>query len=185
LDTSADEKIVELCARGDARAFELLVETYGRRLYSFLFRMTADHAAADEVLQETFVKAAERIGSFRRGADFRGWLYRIAYNECIDYLRSERRRSGRERLYAARRAVAGPQHTGTEEAALAREQAGRIREMLLALPEGQRTAICLFAVEGFSIREIAAVTGCAKGTVMSHLHRARRALRERLAKDIE
>lgn len=180
-----DEKIVGLCRRCNGRAFDLLTAKYGSGLYAFINSMAGGHAATDEILQETFIKAFGGIGKYGSGGGFRGWIYRIAYNECLDYLKSEARRACREREYGEARLASETERGSVETIVLRRESAARAREALMELPENQRTAIRLFAVDGFSIKEIAAVMGCAEGTVMSHLHRARRAMRERLAEEID
>jgi RNA polymerase sigma-70 factor, ECF subfamily len=181
LEPTADEKIVELCRRGDERAFDLLTETYGGRLYAFVRGATGNHAAADEVLQDTLIKAFDGIAKFRNGGSFRSWLFRIAYNTSMDYIRSETSRAERERFFGNRRAEAEAERADVERTAILREDSELIKAALLSLPENQRTEMCLFAMEGFTIGEIASITGCAAGTAASHLHRARRALRDRLA----
>ncbi len=143
--------------------------------------MAGDYAAADEILQEIFYKAFTGIRSYREG-DFRGWLYKIAYNTSLDYLKSESRRSGREQKSGNEWFRTEYENLNVESVVIGREEAREVRDALCSLPENQRAAISLFAVGEFSIREIAAVMNCAEGTVMSHLHRARQALCKLLSK---
>lgn len=182
----SDDKIIRLCREGDRRAFDLLVEHYGKSLYSFAYRFIRNHQAADEILQETFISVFLDVRKFEPTASFRGWIYRIAHNKCIDTLKMDTRRKAREALYEERREDARRLRNNTEISAFGHLESAGIAEAMDALPERQRSAICLFAVCDFPIKEIAKIMACSEGTVMSHLHRARNALRERLAgKDLK
>jgi len=92
--------LVERAQAGEQAAFATLVETYGDRVYSYLARMLSDREEAQDLAQETFVRAWESMGRFRGGASFGTWLYRIATNLAIDALRRKRRRSVEQSLDA-------------------------------------------------------------------------------------
>ena len=178
-----EEQIITMCRMGDRKAFDLLVRTHGRCLYGYIHTMTHNHAATDEILQETFLRAFTRIEDCDPATPFRFWLFRIARNASLDYLKSETRRTRREKHDAA---AAPPAHGGdVETLAARREEAARLQQAMRQLPKNQRTVMGLFAVAGFSIREIARIMGCSEGTVMSHLGRARQTLRKTLAPKTE
>lgn len=175
-----EERIITLCRRGDRQAFDLLVREYGSRLYMFINRMTGCHEMTDEILQEAFIKVFTGIGKYKRDAGFSRWLFRVAYNQCMDRMKSESRRAKRERLYGERVAEGACREGVVEDEVVRREEVKRLRRALETLSEKQKTAICLFAIEGFSIMEISEIMECSGGTVMSHLSRARSTLRKRL-----
>lgn len=155
--------------------FDAFVGEHRDKAISLAWRLLGgDRAAAEDVAQESFVRANRGLGSFRGEAKLSTWFYRIVVNEAHRY----RRRSWFEGLLGGdvTEDLAAPECEGPD--VLLR---GRIAQALLALPRGQREAFVLVHLEGFTVREAAAISGRAEGTLKSHLHRALRALRERLA----
>lgn len=162
---------------------------YADNLYSAALRMTHNPADAEDLVQETFLKAYRAFGSFQEGTNLKAWLYRILTNTYINAYRARRRRPDEteldevEDLYLYRR-------LGGLEAALAGRSAEEevldtftdedVKAALDALPEQFRLAVILADVEGFSYREIAEIMGVPLGTVMSRLHRGRKALQRAL-----
>lgn len=179
----AEENIIGRCAHGDRQAFNELVALHSGRLYSFLRTVLHDHAAADVVLQETFVRAYLSIGKFEPGNTFSHWLFRIAFRLSLSYLKTESRRKTREHNYEAENARPGARNNAVERVVLKDESSREIFGAVQALSPKQKAAISLFAFENCSIKEIAGVMDCSQGAVMSHLHRARQALREALGND--
>lgn len=162
-------------------AFEELYRAHSGRVYALCLRMAGDAARAEDLAQETFVRAWQRLHSFRGASAFSTWLHRLTVNVVISWMRKRRRRTERELASTAPAAdIAGavalavpPSRTGTRldlEGAIA------------ALPPRARAVFVLYEIEGRSHREIAALTGMAEGTSKTHLHRARRQLREALAR---
>ena len=156
-------------------------------LYANALRLTRARADAEDLVQETVLRAYRFFDRFERGTNVKAWLLRIQYNTFVNrYRRSTKEREIREHLTegpsgedvisrAALRALNDP--TGV---ALRRLVAGEIEAALATLPEEHRLVVVLADLEELSYKEIAEVVGCPIGTVMSRLHRARRALRERL-----
>jgi len=175
----ADEHgLVQRAKAGDGEAFGRLIELHSRSVYHLAYRFCWDHDDADDITQETFVRAFEYLRTFRDGQALGPWLRRIAVNCCLRF----RERSARdEDLHAAdpERHDASP---ALADALAARE---RVREELRRLPARQRAAIVLFEMQGLNVAETAEAMGCAPGTVKRHLHRARNTLRERLADLVE
>jgi RNA polymerase sigma-70 factor (ECF subfamily) len=158
-------------------------------LYTAALRMTRNAAEAEDLVQETYLKAYRAFGSFEQGTNLKAWLYKILTNTFINAYRSRRRRPEQteiedvEDLYLYRRlgglegATAG---RSAEEEVLDRFTDADVKEALESLPETFRMAVLLADVEGFSYREIADILDIPIGTVMSRLHRGRRALQKAL-----
>jgi RNA polymerase sigma-70 factor, ECF subfamily len=170
-----DLALVERCRRGDLGAFEELYGLHAGRLYSVAFRMVGNVADAEDLLQEIFLSAHRKLETFRGESALGTWLYRLAVNLCLDYLRS---RTGR----AIQMTDALDDESGLFDASsqgLAERTVTRmdLERALTQLPEGCRTAFILHDVEGLEHREIAEVMGIAEGTSKSQVHKARLRLR--------
>jgi RNA polymerase sigma-70 factor, ECF subfamily len=158
-------------------------------LYTAALRMTRNPADAEDLVQETYLKAYRGFGGFAQGTNLKAWLYRILTNTFINSYRSKKRRPQEsdiedvEDLYLYRRlgglegATAGQ---SAEEQVLEHFTESEIKDALDSLPEQFRIAVLLGDVEGFSYKEIAEILDIPIGTVMSRLHRGRRALQKRL-----
>ena len=171
-----------------AKFVELAMEHMGS-LYSAAVRMTRSPTEAQDLVQETYLKAYRGFGSFEEGTNLKAWLYRILTNTYINAYRAKKRRPEQvdvdevEDLYLYRRlgglegAVAG---RSAEEEVLDRFTDAEVKEAVESLPEQFRMVVLLADVEGFSYKEIAEILGIPIGTVMSRLHRGRRALQKAL-----
>ncbi|MHB1536015.1 MAG: sigma-70 family RNA polymerase sigma factor [Acidimicrobiales bacterium] len=171
-----------------ARFAEQAMEHMGS-LYSAALRMTRNPADAEDLVQETYLKAYRGFGSFQQDTNLKAWLYRILTNTFINTYRAKKRRPEQtelddvEDLYLYRRlggleAVAAGR--SAEEEVLEHFTDGDIKAALEALPEQFRIAVLLADVEGFSYKEIAEILDIPIGTVMSRLHRGRKALQKML-----
>ncbi|MDD9944997.1 MAG: sigma-70 family RNA polymerase sigma factor [Myxococcales bacterium] len=169
-------------------AFEADALQHLDALYANALRLTRNEADAEDLVQETFVKAYRFRQRFEEGTNLRAWLFRIQYNMFVNrYRRHVRRRDIYEELSQGPVGEAVVSRAGlsalsdADANALRPMVAREIRDALDALPEDHRTAVILADVEGFSYKEVAEIVGCPIGTVMSRLHRARKVLKERLA----
>ena len=158
--------------RGDREAFEALYRAHVGRVYALCLRLTADAAQAEERTQDAFVRAWERLGSFRRESAFATWLYRLTVNEVLRRRRSERRREQRVVGTDDPDAFEQPREGQAEAMGVDLERA------IAALPAGAREVFVLHDVEGYRHEEIAKLTGVAVGTSKAQLFRARRLLRK-------
>jgi RNA polymerase sigma-70 factor (ECF subfamily) len=158
-------------------------------LYTAALRMTRNRADAEDLVQETYLKAYRAFDSFQQGTNLKAWLYRILTNTYINTFRAKKRRPEQseieevEDLYLYRR-LGGLEAARTgrsaEDEVLDTLTEGEIKDAIEALPEQFRMAVLLADVEGFSYKEIAEILDIPIGTVMSRLHRGRRALQKRL-----
>jgi RNA polymerase sigma-70 factor (ECF subfamily) len=171
-----------------ARFAEQAMEYMGS-LYSAALRMTRNPADAEDLVQETYLKAYRGFGSFKEGTNLKAWLYRILTNTFINSYRARRRRPEQtelddvEDLYLYRRlggleAVSAGR--SAEEEVLEHFTEGEVKAAVEELPEQFRLAVLLADVEGFSYKEIAEILDIPIGTVMSRLHRGRKALQKTL-----
>ena len=158
-------------------------------LYSAALRMTRNASDAEDLVQETYLKAYRSYGSFQEGTNLRAWLYRILTNTYINSYRAAKRRpevtdvEDVEDLYLYKRlGGAGGITAGrsAEDEALDTFTDDVVKTALEELPEAFRMAVLLADVEGFSYKEISEITDVPIGTVMSRIHRGRRALQKTL-----
>ncbi|HEX5005073.1 MAG TPA: RNA polymerase sigma factor [Gemmatimonadales bacterium] len=160
---------------GDPDAFRVLYEGHVGRIYALCLRLSGDPARAEELVQDTFVRAWEKLPGFRGESAFGTWLFRIAVNVVHAEGRSRGRREARVALTADTDALPAPGRAPDPGTRLDMEQA------IAGLPEGARTVFLLYDVEGYQHAEIARMTGIAEGTSKAQLFRARRLLREVLS----
>jgi len=159
-------------------------------LYSAALRMTRNPADAEDLVQETFLKAYRSFDSFQEGTNLKAWLYKILTNTFINSYRAAKRRPEKadvedvEDLYLYHRLGGGQGNVvgrSAEEEMFDRFTDDEVKAALESLPETFRMAVLLADVEGFSYKEIAEITDVPIGTVMSRLHRGRKALQKALA----
>jgi RNA polymerase sigma-70 factor (ECF subfamily) len=167
-----------LAAAGDRRAFERIYRTHVGRIYALCVRMCSDRALAEELTQDVFVRAWEKLGSFRGDSSFGTWLHRVGVNVVINRMQAERRDRNR--------AVTGRDEEDDVIAALpARPVTPGDRmdldQAIAALPPGARRIFVLHDVEGYRHEEIAEQLGITSGGSKAQLHRARLLLREALS----
>ena len=176
-----DEDLVLRVQQGDKAAFDLLVIKYQHKIIQLVNRYVKDPSEAQDVAQESFIKAYRALGDFRGDSAFYTWLYRIAINTAKNYLVSRARRSSNYQvdIQDAEAIENAPQLQGMdtpERLLLNQEIIDTIKTAIDHLPEEMRTAIMLREFEGMSYEEIAVAMDCPVGTVRSRLFRAREAI---------
>ncbi len=181
--TTTEEEItlITRAKRGDLGAFEALYEMHKASIYRTSLAITNDRLAAEEILQETFLRAFKHIDNVRAGVSLAPWLYRIAVNLAHDWTARHRRWPAAldeiiEQLITP--AVASPEQTVEE-----RELYELVYEAISKLEFKQRASLVMFYLQDFSLNEIAEIMDCPVGTVKSRLHYARENLRRELLAD--
>ncbi len=173
----------------DKSEFAALAMPYTSALYSAALRMTRNPSDAEDLVQETYLKAYRAFAQFEAGTNLKAWLYRILTNTFINTYRAKKRSPDEvdledvEDLYLYRRLGSGDTariSRSAEAEVLEAIPEAAVRDAVDALPERFRIPVLLADVEGFSYKEIAEIMDVPIGTVMSRLHRGRRALQKRL-----
>jgi RNA polymerase sigma-70 factor (ECF subfamily) len=171
--------LVERCRRGDLAAFEELYKAHAGKLFSVACRMLGNPADAEDLLQEIFLSAHRKLDGFRGESALGTWLYRLATNHCLDYLRSRAARTNQlTDALDDERGVFGPERGGLAERSITKMD---LERALAQLPDGCRAAFVLHDVQGLEHREVAEALGIAEGTSKSQVHKARLRLRSLLS----
>ncbi len=157
------------------RDFEAGLADSARLAFRVAHGVLRNREDAEDVAQESLVRAYRRLGSLREPDRLRGWLARICWRLAVDHLRSARQRERRERLASSPDPTPGP-----EDLAAANEERQRLLGAIDALPEKLRVVLVLASLEGHGVREVASLLDLPEGTVKSRLHLARRRLLESL-----
>ena len=184
-ENELDQALVERVQNGDKRAFDLLVRKYQHKVVGLVSRYANNHAEAEDIAQDAFVRAWRAIGSFRGDSAFYTWMYKIAVNTAKNHLVAMGRRPPADDI-DAEDAVFVPgadrmQDNATPERELMRQEIEQtVFSTVQALPEELRTAITLREMDGLSYEEIATAMDCPIGTVRSRIFRAREAIDEKL-----
>jgi RNA polymerase sigma-70 factor (ECF subfamily) len=186
-----DARLVELIRGGDTGAYRELVEKYQSRIYAMICGMVRDRDEAQDLTQDAFVKAFKNLDRFRLESSFYTWLYRIASNLSIDWLRKKkiRRHEEFDEGIAARDSAGminplHQKHSPGKELERSRLK-DRIFDAMETLTPEHRQIILLRELEGYSYKEISDVMGIPEGTVMSRLFYARRKLQGLLRTEME
>ncbi len=189
MDSQRLGRIIASAQAGQAKAYEVLLDEYGPRLYAYFLRSTRRHHEAEDLLGELTVRLVRRLGSYRHSGRFEPWLFRIAANLVRDRIRRLRASPPAMSLTAQddEGAPAADRLAGADsppDASLLANEAGiQVREAMETLDETTRQMILLRHMGGMSFKELAELFECPLGTVLARVHRGLQALRERLGAD--
>ncbi len=188
-DTSQpdDRALVASASQGDLGAYDQLVRRYQARIYGLVYNMTSSKEDAEDLVQDVFVKAFSSLKGFRGTSSFYTWIYRIAINRTINFLKKRKKRQAlslndvdegveRDPAYVELSARESP----ARDTSLLELQE-KLNKALLTLSEKHRTVVVLHDIQGLPHEEIARMTGCSEGTVRSRLFYARQQLQGELA----
>jgi RNA polymerase sigma-70 factor (ECF subfamily) len=189
LATATDQEVVALARAGRDAAYRELIRRYERPVFSLIYRMVRDRELAEDLAQETFVKALNAIESYRPEFKFSSWIFKIANNAAIDQLRRREldtlsldgspNAETQDAVEATALQISDRNETPLEELE-ARELGGAIEVAIAALRPEYRACILLRHVEGRPYEEIAEMLSLPLGTVKTYIHRARNELRQAL-----
>jgi RNA polymerase sigma-70 factor (ECF subfamily) len=194
--TPTDRELVDRARAGDTRAFGLLVRRHQQRIHRLAMHLVRNRAEAEDVMQETFIRAYRALGGFDGRSEPYTWLYRIAINLSLNVLRSRRsqrvvsqpydqdpRLEGLDGLASARGRQSDSLASEGPSADAARQQLYRaLARGIDELSETLRATLVLVCIDGRSHEEAAAILGAPEGTIAWRIHEARRKLREHMAK---
>ena len=185
-EADEDLAIVGKIQNGDVDAFDALILKYRERVYSVIYNLTSNREDASDLTQETFIKAFQSINRFKGKSSFFTWLYRIALNTSLTYLRKNKLR----RFFSFEKMVNEDHSEGfienmtadsdSDKAALMSELQEKLNDAFQKLSVKHRTVITLFEIDGLSHKEIAEIVGASVGTVRSRLHYAKQFLQGEL-----
>jgi len=181
--SASEADLVRQAQAGNELAFEQLARAYTNRLFAVLVHLLGDRSEAEDVAQETMLRAWRAVGSFQGRSQFFTWLYRIAVNEANRSLEKRGRLSRRVAL-DGQDLIAVPASEEPPGRAEQKELRQAIAEALLALPPDHRVAIVLRDVEGLSTRDAANIVGIGQAAFKSRLHQARMAVRASLGDEV-
>jgi RNA polymerase sigma factor (sigma-70 family) len=177
-----DEQLVAQAQHGSLDAYDELIRRYQERIYATVYHMTANHEDANDLAQEAFIKAFQAIKSFKGGSSFYTWVYRIAVNKTINFLKQRKNRSHMSLNDLDFNAEHDPDlvalisdKTPRREASLAELQE-KLNAAMLKLSEPHRLVVTLHDIQGLSHEEIGDIMDCNVGTVRSRLFYARQQL---------
>ncbi len=174
----SDDALVERALKGDMSAFSRLYDRYEKPLFNFICQYVGDYEAAQDVFQETFIRAYRKLQRYQLGTNFSAWLHRIAINQSKDEFKRRRRRpissitqseGGEETDLLA---TISDESLTPEELLTRKEQAGRVRRALTRLTKDHMQVILLYVFQGMAYKDIAETLGIPIGTVKSRMHYA-------------
>jgi len=183
----AEQELIRRSQAGDDGAHEEIFRRFVESVFATAYRLTGNRTDADDITQETFVRAFSAIGGFEGRSSFRTWLYRILLNAAHDHFRKSAKERARTyvRLTEAEMAPATGVGASPPDVASAREERELLRAVLWELPEKQRVAVTLVYLDGMSCKEAAQVMEAREGTVYYWLHEGRKLLARRLGRLLE
>jgi RNA polymerase sigma factor (sigma-70 family) len=186
--TPGDEmELVQRARQGDLSAYDELVRRYQERIYATVYHMTSNHEDANDLAQEAFIKAFHALKTFKGGSSFYTWIYRIAVNKTINFLKQRKHKSQLSLDDLDFNAEHDPDFVALVSEKTPRRDAGlselqeKLNEALQRLSEPHRLVVTLHDVQGLSHEEIAKIMGCNIGTVRSRLFYARQQLQAYLS----
>ncbi|MFT3989864.1 MAG: sigma-70 family RNA polymerase sigma factor [Luteolibacter sp.] len=182
-----DQDLVSRAQQGDTRAFDALILKYGDKLYGLVYHMTGHKEDTHDLLQDVFARAYQSLRKFKGNSSFYTWIYQIAVNLTLNFLKKRKRRAGvslddPESFMLDDPSMIDPAaEVNPEQKASLNELQKKLNVALLKLSDTHRMVVTLFDVQGMSHAEIAKITETTEGTVRSRLHYAHQQLQSALA----
>jgi len=177
-DTELIKNLVRRSREGDSQSMGLLYEQFKGRMFSLAYRYTYNAASAEDLLQEIFIRVFTHLDTLDKDEAFAGWMYRIAVNTCLSYLRSNKKVLQRTVPLSSIEYTVGEDSQNVSEKKLGKP----IEEAIQSLSTKLQSVFLLHDVQGYKHREIAQMLGCTVGTSKSQLFKARMKIRQKLEK---
>jgi RNA polymerase sigma-70 factor (ECF subfamily) len=180
--------LIEWAKAGNISAFEELISLYEKKIYNFCYRMTNNREDAEDLAQEVFIKVYRNLDGFKGDSKFSTWIYRIAYNTCVDKHRRKKKiqffslDSGNDENVGTMQLVSG--NPLPEDEVIQKERYKKIQACIASLKPKYKTVIILRDIQNYSYEEIAEILQLPLGTVKSHISRARAALSDALKRTL-
>jgi RNA polymerase sigma-70 factor (ECF subfamily) len=188
MDDLSEDHLVSLSKQGDVEAFTALALRYQERIYNTILGLTRNHLDADDLSQETFMKAFKSLKGFKQDSSFYTWLYKIAVNLTLNFLK----KSGKERKKTdslmsnyGQKSNPAKNIPSPEDFSLKQELRTKLKQAMDDLPPSYRVAFFLVEFEGLLHREAATVLNCSENTISWRLHKARKMLQSKLKPYLE
>lgn len=178
-ETRTDEELVRLIVTGQPEVFAELYGRYYPRVYRLAYGMTGRHDSAEDLAQEVFIRAYQKLGLFSGQSSYSTWFYRLALNHCLNYCKTARRQKQAESCDLEQPALATSLRQ-TEKRILQKEMQDQIHRALFSLKPKYRLIVILRDIENLTYEEIADRVNCSTGTLASRLRRARKILARKL-----
>ena len=186
INSDHSDPLVEQLQAGSQTAFWEFVNTYKQRIFSTVYNIVNNPTDAADITQDVFIKASQSIHSFKGNSSLSTWLYRIAVNMALSFIRKNK---SRQTLSIDELDESGvtpetlrliPSTSGSDRSTALKELQKKLNDALASLSNNHRTVFVLFEIEGLSHQQIAEVVGCSVGTVRSRLHYAKQQLQSML-----
>lgn len=168
-----EEKVIDAIVNGDANSFSLIVDAYKNMVYTLCIQLMKDSMIAEEIAQDSFLKAYKNLHSFKGESKFSTWLYKISYNTCLSALRKKKIEYGE-----LNESIHGHDSDNAFDSLVRDDRNSMIKDLLLKLKEEDRAVIQLFYLEEQSIKEIVDITGITESNIKVKLHRTKAKLKE-------
>ncbi|RLD26162.1 MAG: RNA polymerase [Bacteroidetes bacterium] len=175
MQSNTDQHLIDRTLEGDTRAFSSLVEKYQGYVFTIVLRMVKVREEAEEVSQDTFIKAFESLSGFRGESKFSSWLYSIAYRKALDRIRKNKRYKASELLEEITENDEGVFENALQQLE-DKERKEKIQQCIMQLPEVDAALITLYYFEEQSVKEMVAITKLSEDNIKVKLHRSRKKL---------
>lgn len=182
MEELADDFLVHEAKEGSPDAFAELVRRYQKKIFNTIFQFTRNHPDTDDLAQETFMNAYKSLQKFRQKANFHTWLYRIAVNTTMNFLRKKQREKGREK-FAEDQFPSGEvkfSSSSPEYQSQKKQFKEKLKEAVDSLPLAYKATFVLIAYQDLTHSQAAEVLGCSEKTVSWRIHKARKILQNKL-----
>lgn len=179
-----DQHYINRVRKGDVNSFAYLVNTYKDLVFSLSYKMTKSREDAEEITQDTFIKAYKNLSKFKGDSKFSTWLYRIAYHTCLDAIKKNKKQYNTVKINEI--TINQIQSVDTVLGSLEKKERSKImNDCILKLPEEEGLLILMFYYDELSLKEIIKITNLTEANIKVKLHRARKRLLSVIEKNVE